>query len=124
MSFCSLGADNALEHVNHSMKVSEQLISITLNPNARSKYFLIASELARLAEKAKETSGVSACKTEKHHHSLSTAVRAHQEKNIKQLTTSFRNFTNPFLDETFSPRQTSSWKLAFKFGNINCQRFD
>ena len=44
-------------------------------------------------------SGMSACKTEKHHHSLSTAVRARQEKNIEQLVTSFRNFTNPFLDE-------------------------
>ncbi|KAK3741259.1 hypothetical protein QZH41_019956, partial [Actinostola sp. cb2023] len=76
------------------------LIGIMLNPNARSKYFLIAPELARLAEKAKEMSGMSACKTEKHHHSLSTAVRARQEKNIEQLATSFRNFTNPFLDES------------------------
>lgn len=100
VSFCSLGADNALEHVNRSMKVSGGLIGITLNPNARSKYFLIAPELARLAEKAKEMSGMSACKTEKHHHSLSTAVRARQEKHIEQLATSFRNFTNPFLDES------------------------
>jgi len=100
VSFFSLGADNALEHVNRSMKVSGGLIGITLNPNARSKYFLIAPELARLAEKAKEMSGMSACKTEKHHHSLSTAVRARQEKNIEQLATSFRNFTNPFLDES------------------------
>ena len=100
VSFCSLGADNALEHVNRSMNVSGGLIGITLNPNARSKYFLIAPELARLAEKAKEISGMSACKTEKHHHSLSTAVRARQEKNIEQLVTTFRNFTNPFLVES------------------------
>ena len=32
--FCSLGADNALEHVNRSMKVSGGLIGITLNTNA------------------------------------------------------------------------------------------
>ena len=98
--FCSLGADNALEHVNRPMKVSGGLVGITLNPNARSNYFLIVPELARLAEKAKEMSGMSACKTEKHYHSLSTAVRARQEKNIEQLATSFRDFTKPFLDES------------------------
>ena len=98
--FCSLGADNALEHVNRSMKVSGGLVGITLNPNTCSNYFLIVPELARLAEKAKEMSGMSACKTEKHYHSLSTAVRARQEKNIEQLATSFRDFTKPFLDES------------------------
>ena len=53
MSFCTVGADNALEHVNRSMKVSGGWIGITLNPNAQTKYFLIAPELARLAEQAK-----------------------------------------------------------------------
>ena len=82
------------------MKVSGGLIGITLNTNARSKYFLIAPELARLAEKAKEMSGTSAGKRAKQHHDLSTAVRTRQEKNIEQLVTSFSNFTNPFLDES------------------------
>ena len=100
VSFCSLGADNALEHVNRLMKVSGGLVGITLSPNARIKHFLIEPELAQLAEKAKEMSGMSACKTEKHHHSLSTAVWVRQEKNIEQLVTSFRNFINPFLDES------------------------
>ena len=53
MSFCAVGADNALEHVNCYMKVSGGSIGITLNPNARMKYFLIAPELARLAQQAK-----------------------------------------------------------------------
>ena len=82
------------------MKVSGGLVGITLSPNARLKHFLIEPELARLAEKAKEMSGMSACKTEKHHHSLSTAVWVCQEKHIEQLVTSFRNFINPFLDES------------------------
>ena len=40
--FCGLGADNALEHPNRSMKVSGGLVGITFNPNARAKFFLIA----------------------------------------------------------------------------------
>ena len=98
VSFCAVGADNALEHVNRSMKVSGGLIGITLNPNARTKYFLIAPELARLAEKAKQMAGTSP-KTAKHHHSLTNAVRSRQEKNIEQLATTIRTFTNPFLEE-------------------------
>ena len=37
VAFCAVGADNALEHVNRSMKVSGGLIGITLNPTARTK---------------------------------------------------------------------------------------
>ena len=47
--FCAVGADHALEHINHSMKVSDGLVGITLNPSARTKFFLISPELARLA---------------------------------------------------------------------------
>ena len=66
---------------------------------ARTKYFLIASELARLAEQAKQMAGSSST-TPKHHHTLATAVRLLQEKNIEQLTITIRGFTNPFLEES------------------------
>ena len=56
---CAVGADNAPEHVNRLMKVSGGLIGITLNPTARTKYFLIAPGLARLAEQAKLMAGTS-----------------------------------------------------------------
>ena len=59
MSFCAIGADNALEHQNRSMKVSRGLVGITLNESARTKFFLIAPELARLAEEAKSMAGLS-----------------------------------------------------------------
>ena len=39
VAFYAVGADNAPEHVNRSMKVSGGLIGITLNPTARTKYF-------------------------------------------------------------------------------------
>ena len=97
--FCAVGPDNALEHVNRSMKVSGGLVGITLNPKARTKYFLIAPELARLAQQAKQMAGSSST-TPKHHHTLATAVRLLQEKNIELLTITIRGFTNPFLEES------------------------
>ena len=87
--FCAIGPDNALEHVNQSMKVSDGLVGITLNPKARTKYFLIAPELARLAEQAKQMA-VSSSTTTKDHHTHATAVRLLQEKNIQQLTSLFK----------------------------------
>lgn len=98
VSFCSLGADHALQHVNRSMKVAGGMIGITLNPNARIKYFLIAPELAKLADQAKQLAGTSS-KSAKHHHDLNICVRLRQEKSIEQLSNTIKNFTNPFLDE-------------------------
>lgn len=97
--FCAIGADTALEHINRSMKVSGGLVGITLNSYARTKYFLIAPELARLAEQAKQMAGVST-KTPKHHHNLTTAARSRQEKSIGQLVATIRSFTNPFTEES------------------------
>jgi len=45
VTVCCLGADNGLEHNNRSMKVSEGLVGVTLNPSARAKFFLIAPKL-------------------------------------------------------------------------------
>ena len=98
MSFCAVGADNALEHVNRSMNVSGGSIGITLNPNARTKYFLIAPELARLAEQAKAMAGTSSKKGK--HHDAITSVRTRQEKNIGQLVDCINRFTNPFSQES------------------------
>ena len=98
VAFCAAGADHALEHVNRSIKVSGGLIGITLNPTACTKYFLIALELARLAEQAKLMAGTSS-KTQTSHHNLTTAVRLHEERNVQQLTASIQRFTNPFTVE-------------------------
>ena len=96
--FCAVGADHALEHVNRSMKVSGGLIGIMLNPTARTKYFLIAPELARLAEQGKLMAGTSS-KTQTSNHNLTTAVRLREERNVQQLTASIQRFTNPFTVE-------------------------
>ena len=67
-SFCALGADHSLEHTNRSMKVSRGLIGITLNTSSRNKFFLIAPELARLAEEARNMAGLSRQKKTKENH--------------------------------------------------------
>ena len=56
-------------------------MGITLNPNARTKFFLIATELARLAEGAKEMAGTSTNEGT-HHHTLTVSVFSREEKNI------------------------------------------
>ena len=49
VSFCAVGADNALEHLNHSMKMSGGLVGITRNESARTKFFLSAPEAKSMA---------------------------------------------------------------------------
>ena len=95
--FCAVGADNALEHKNRCMKVSGGLVSITLNEAARTKFFLIAPELASLAEQAKSMAGVSS-KPQCRHHNLTTAVLPREEKGVAKLTATIERFKNPFYD--------------------------
>lgn len=81
---CALGADNALEHINRSMKVTGGLVGITLNPSARAKFFPIDPELARLADQAKDMAGVSS-KVKGQHHNLTAAVVSREEKSIDKV---------------------------------------
>ena len=94
--FCVLGADHALEHVNHSMRVSDRLIGITLNLQARTKFFLVAPELARLAEEAQDMAGLTTSPSLTKHLELPGPTLQRQEVNVMTLTDTFRNFTDPF----------------------------
>ena len=87
--FCALGGDHALGHINRSMKVTGGLMGITLNPSARTKFFLIVPELARLAEEAQEMAGLSS-KTPKRQRALSATTFTHLEKALEDLITTFR----------------------------------
>lgn len=100
VSFCAVGADHALEHINRSMKVAGGLVGITLNQHARDKFFLIAPEMARLAEEAKTMSGLSRQRAEKEHHNLSDAKLDRENKCVNMLESTIRRFTNPFTDES------------------------
>ena len=93
VSFCGLGADHALEQINRSMKVSGSLVGITLNPNARNKFFLIASELSQLADGAKEMAGATANDDINiHHHTLADSVISRIEKKHRTVANNDREF--------------------------------
>ena len=80
------------------MKVSGGLVGVTLNPNARTNFFLIAPELSQDAKKVAETT---LAKEGSHHHTLSTPVMiSREEKNIEQVITTIQNFTNPFIEQS------------------------
>lgn len=102
-----MGADTALEHINRSMKVSGGLVGITLNQSARTKFFLIAPELANLAEQAKNMASVSS-KIRVRHHSLSAAVLAREDKGVEQLTPTMKRFTNHSLMRIMQPTSLTS----------------
>ena len=44
---CAIGADHAFEQVNRWMKISGGIVGITLNQTARTRFILVAPELAR-----------------------------------------------------------------------------
>ena len=96
VSFCAIGADYALEHINRSMRVVGGLIGITLNANARNKFFLTAPEMSRLTVDAEDmVDGIAS--TTKHHHALSQSILTKQEHNIDSLKVTICRFTNPFV---------------------------
>ncbi|KAJ7394879.1 hypothetical protein OS493_000714 [Desmophyllum pertusum] len=66
------------------MKVTGGLVGITLNPSARTKFFLIAPEMAKLAEQAKDMAGVSS-KVQSHHHNDMPSVLSRENLTIKTL---------------------------------------
>ena len=99
VSFCAIGADHALEHVNRMMKVAGGLVGITLNSSARTKFFLIAPELARLAAEASDVAAKPLCDNVRHH-ALSPAVLSRQERNIESLTSTIRGFNYSYADQT------------------------
>ena len=97
--FCAIGADHALEHINRVMEVSGGLVGITLNASARTRFFLIAPELARLSSEAQELAGVKPT-VPVQHHTMTTAFQSREEKSVAAVTDTLRRFTNPFQEES------------------------
>ena len=93
--FCAIGPDHGIEHVNRSMKVSGGLVGITLNEAARSRFFLVAPELSRLAQKAKDLICVKKESTSQHHGSSPRFARS-QDTQVIKLRREIANHMNPF----------------------------
>ena len=99
LPFRAIGADHALEHINHAMKLSGGLVGITLNPSARTKFILIAPELACLAREAEEMAGYSPS-SRMNYHAVSPTAELRETKNVISLCHTIKNFSNPFVGES------------------------
>ena len=77
------------------MKVLDGLSGITLNDNARNRFFLILPELARLSEEAYSMADIRKL-TRESHHELSTTLLSQQERYVVQLKATIEDYTNPF----------------------------
>ena len=64
--------------------MSGVLVGLTLNKNARNRFFLISVDLVQLTEEAKEMTRDSEA-ARKHHHELSQAILKRQTKNAQKL---------------------------------------
>ena len=95
---CAIGADHALERVNQFMKLSGGLIGVMLNASARTRFFLVAPEQARLADEDQTMAGVTSGE-QAHHHELTDPVRSRRESNVLKLTTTIAEFINPLSPE-------------------------
>ena len=67
IAFCALGADHALEQVNRWMKVAGRIVGITQNQTARTRFFLVATESARLKVESKQDANVEKNLLSKHY---------------------------------------------------------
>ena len=113
VSFCAVGADNALGHLNRSMKVSGELVGITQNERAQAKFFLIAPELAKLASEAIYMAGVY-LHTPEQHRNLSAAIVAREDKGVQQVIAAIKSFTNPFSVSKDSASNNDLFNLVTK----------
>ena len=96
--FCAIGADHGIEHVNRSMKVSGGLVGITLNEAARSRFFLVAPELSRLAQEAKTLINLKP-ETDSQHHESSPSFARNQSERVMKLKDEIANHANPFKED-------------------------
>lgn len=99
VSFCSIGPDHGIEHENRWMKVSGGLIGITLNESARTRLFLIAPELARLAEEVLTIASSSQCTVKQKHHELSEHLDQQQDVQVEKLKETLVAYHDPFTYE-------------------------
>ena len=91
------------------------LVGITLNPKVRTKYFLIALELARIAEQAKQTASTSS-KIPTHHRTL---VTGRAQRHCEMLFSSIVEARNPA--RTAALPEFHSWSGANIAGRFACK---
>lgn len=96
--FCAIGADHALEHINRWLKVSGGIVGITLNENARNRFFLVSPHFTHITEEAHKMAGMTSTELTRHH-DLTKAASHRQERNVNALKKNIATFLNPFQYE-------------------------
>jgi hypothetical protein len=98
--FCAIGADHALEHVNRAMKVTGGIIGITLNENARARFFLASPQLSTICEDAMQIMGnketINDPLTQPKHHQNTVPARQRLHRNVYSLVNIIQNIGDPF----------------------------
>ena len=84
-----------------------------LNASARTKFFLIAPELARLATEAKSMAGLTT-DAQEHHHDLLPTFTTSENKAIHQLTQTIKSYTDPLLPDDYAGSNTYLYNLVTK----------
>ena len=77
------------------MKVAGGIVGITQNQTARTRFFLVAPEFARLKVESKQEANVEKSISSKHYE-LTNAERNKVIVSALSLTTTLQGFTNPF----------------------------
>ena len=98
ISFVSIGADHACEHLNKFMKVHAGLIGICNNHNARRRFFLADPELSCLAKEFKDQFHDVGSKAVEHH-DLSPSKIRREHGTISRIKDAIQSHGNPFAVE-------------------------
>ena len=77
------------------MKVTGGIVGITQNPTARTRFFLVSPELARLKVESKQNANVEQ-KLSTKRYDFSNAARNKLHRPALSLTTTLQAFINPF----------------------------
>ena len=97
ISFCAIGPDHAMEHVNKLMKIRGGLKGLTQQPAAMARWFLVAPELSGLATRAEHMVWVQRASSS-HHHDLSDAITNSYNENVQKLKDVLK-VSDPFATE-------------------------
>ena len=84
MPICAIEPDHAEEQISRWMKVTGGHVGITLNENARNRFFLISAGLVQLTEEAMERTRDSEAAS-KRHNELPQAILKKQTRKLKSL---------------------------------------
>lgn len=98
-SFCALGADEALEQENRTLKVSGGIVGITQHPKALARYFLTSAELLKTAHRTMDMISSTNSPSNFRHHLNSPTKTETQNAAISKIYNEIARLGDPFTLE-------------------------